>query len=171
MKRMQQGFTLIELMIVVAIIGILAAIALPQYQTYIAKTQVSRVMGEAGNYKTAIDQCLLNGRTGSVTTNKTPGSAVAADECVLEATASTLLFGLNVGANSVAPAAGTGYVVGTIAPTGVATLVATFGNGASTSLTSPAPARNVTWTRNTSGAWTCTSTADAKFLPNGCPNP
>jgi type IV pilus assembly protein PilA len=170
-RSMQKGFTLIELMIVVAIIGILAAIALPQYQTYIAKTQVSRVMGEAGNYKTAIDQCLLNGRTGAVTTNKTPGAAVAANECVLEATASTLLTGANVGADSVAPAAGTGYVIGAIAPTGIATLVATFGNGASTSLTNPAPARNVTWTRNAAGAWACTSTADAKFLPNGCPAP
>ena len=171
MKRMQQGFTLIELMIVVAIIGILAAIALPQYQTYIAKTQVSRVMGEVGNYKNAIDQCLLNGRTASVSTNKTVGAAVGAGECVLEATASTLLTGANVGADSVAPAAGTGYVIGAINANGTATLVGTFGNGASTSLTSPAPAKNVTWTRAATGSWTCTSTADAKFLPAGCPAP
>ena len=58
---MQKGFTLIELMIVVAIIGILAAIAIPQYQNYIARSQVSRVMGETSAVKTAVETCLLDG--------------------------------------------------------------------------------------------------------------
>ena len=57
----QKGFTLIELMIVVAIIGILAAIAIPAYQNYIAKSQVTRVLAEISPMKTAIETNLLNG--------------------------------------------------------------------------------------------------------------
>ena len=51
----------IELMIVVAIIGILAAIAIPAYQNYIAKSQVTRVLAEISPMKTAIETNLLNG--------------------------------------------------------------------------------------------------------------
>ncbi|MEO8751330.1 MAG: pilin [Casimicrobiaceae bacterium] len=56
MKRVQQGFTLIELMIVVAIVGILAAIALPAYQDYTVRARVSEGLASAGACKTQISE-------------------------------------------------------------------------------------------------------------------
>ena len=54
MKRMQKGFTLIELMIVVAIIGILAAVAIPQYQDYTVKAKLSKSATYVAPFKTAV---------------------------------------------------------------------------------------------------------------------
>lgn len=59
MKKAQQGFTLIELMIVVAIIGILAAVALPAYQDYTVRAKVSEVIGFAASMKTSVSECIL----------------------------------------------------------------------------------------------------------------
>ena len=56
MKRVQQGFTLIELMIVVAIIGILAAVALPAYQDYTKKAKMSEVVLAASSCRTSITE-------------------------------------------------------------------------------------------------------------------
>lgn len=57
MQKVQQGFTLIELMIVVAIIGILASVALPAYQTYTNKAKFSEVVLASSNMKTAVEIC------------------------------------------------------------------------------------------------------------------
>jgi type IV pilus assembly protein PilA len=61
-KRAQQGFTLIELMIVVAIIGILAAVALPAYQDYTARAKVSEGLNLAGAAKIAVAENAANGK-------------------------------------------------------------------------------------------------------------
>ena len=61
MKRVQQGFTLIELMIVVAIIGILAAVALPAYQDYTVRAKVTEGLSLAASAKTAVSENAANG--------------------------------------------------------------------------------------------------------------
>ena len=156
----QKGFTLIELMIVVAIIGILAAIAIPQYQDYIARSQVNRVMGETGSLKTSIEDCILNGRL-------TVGNA--AGECDPGATGSNLMQAgatANTAPGAVLPA-------GTSVPGVPAVLIAatpiisTFGNNAAAILQGD----TLTWTRSANGSWACTSTVDAEYIPNGCVAP
>ena len=80
MTQKQQGFTLIELMIVVAIIGILAAVALPAYQDYTTRAKMSEVISFAGSAKTAVSECIIStGGTTGCASNAEVGLDTAAN--------------------------------------------------------------------------------------------
>ncbi len=152
-----QGFTLIELMIVVAIIAILAAIAIPQYQNYVIRSQVSRVMSETGQLRTAIETCVNEGRT-------TIGNA--AGECDPGATGSNLL---SVAGNTATGALPAGTGAPDVAPVpldAVPVITATFGNNANVNIAGD----TLTWSRDVDGAWVCATNVDAKWRPSGCTN-
>jgi len=80
MKKVQQGFTLIELMIVIAIIGILAAVALPAYQDYTKRAKFSEVVIGTSGLKTAVEICAqdLNTATGCTDAASGPGWSISA---------------------------------------------------------------------------------------------
>ena len=155
----QKGFTLIELMIVVAIIGILAAIAIPQYQNYVTKSQVTRAIGELGSYKTLVDLCLTDSKDCNFTI--TDSTLFGADDTAVPTTAVPTTVG---SADKV--------LITFNRTAGNSTIVGKFGNGASGALNG----QTITWTRaaytaNNAGTWTCSAGTgiDAKFLPTSCP--
>lgn len=85
LNKQQTGFTLIELMIVVAIIGILAAIAIPMYQSYMIRTQVTEGINLSGSAKVAVGEFFMN--TGNWPTNNSAAGLAAANEIVGDYTA------------------------------------------------------------------------------------
>ena len=134
-KKVQAGFTLIELMIVVAIIGILAAVAIPAYQDYVAKSKFAAALSEVSPAKTGYEVALNDGLTPVV---GAPADATQAGVGVQGTNANSTIV--------VDPAA--------------ATIVATVVGGSVDVAT-----KTITLTRTAAtGAWVCTSTAKQKYV-------
>ena len=111
MKSTQKGFTLIELMIVVAIIGILAAVAIPSYQNYTLKAKFTEVVNAIGPYKTAIELCAQDGSC--VATSSTLGSLGLGTLGVPATVSTTYLAGVAVASTGIITA--TAQAVGGLA--------------------------------------------------------
>ena len=89
MKAVQKGFTLIELMIVVAIIGILAAIAIPAYQNYTVRAQVTEGLNLADGWKTAIAEYYANKGLWPALVTDLPGAVASTGKYVSSITLNT----------------------------------------------------------------------------------
>lgn len=151
-RRVQKGFTLIELMIVVAIIGILAAIAIPQYQDYTIRAKLSNAITAADPLKQAVALCIQE--AGGVVANCNTANAAAnipAFQATREVTGATVT--------------GNGVITLTLA-TGIGTGV----DGGGIIMTPTANATAVTWANTVNAAFT-NATAISYLQKNNLPAP
>jgi type IV pilus assembly protein PilA len=139
MKRVQQGFTLIELMIVVAIIGILAAVALPAYRDYTVRAKVSELILAASSAKNSVAE--------AVNTN---GVMPDSGSLIVESQSSKFVSG--VAYAKVSDTQGTITVTATAAETAI--------SGATIVLTGNVSSGQV--------VWSCAGSVDAKYRPTSC---
>ena len=174
-RAAQKGFTLIELMIVVAIIGILAAVALPAYQDYTIRAKVSESLSLASAARTAVAETFANTTQGTIEAYAGTGAitAPAAGNTTYgyEYTAGTNVASIAIAATPVAaPAAGSGKITatlnGTLATTVGSKIFLTPGSGTVTNSAVPSAAM-------VAGApvvWGCgvENTAAFKFVPANC---
>ena len=150
MKTMQKGFTLIELMIVVAIIAILAAIAIPAYQNYLIRAQVSEGMSLMGAAKTGVGEYYSN-YGGFPASNVSAGIPAAGS-----------ISGNYVSEVGVGNAAGTGGTAGLIIATFSGPKVNKNISGDTLILSPTANGGSINWTCST------TSTVPKQYLPATC---
>ena len=152
MKRVQQGFTLIELMIVVAIIGILAAVALPAYQTYTIKAKVSEILLAASQCRTTVAEIYQTATT---------APANGAWGCETSSSTSKYVASVNTGTNGVITVTASNDPSLGLAKNGTITLTPTAADGVTALLASAIPTQV--------GGFKCAPLSmDPKFLPGSC---
>jgi type IV pilus assembly protein PilA len=170
MKSVQKGFTLIELMIVVAIIGILAAIAIPAYQDYTIRAQVSEGSSLIGGIETAFDEYYANtGSATAITANSTLGitSTIAGTyvkSVTTVANAITVKYGTNANAKI---QSGTVVWTAYASPNGDITWLCNNGTATAAAIA----AQSLTPVNGGSGAADgsiATSAGDGSYLPHVC---